>query len=192
MHAPWQPCTPSWQPRIPPATTHAPQATIHAPSNYACPPHGQNSWHTLLKILPCPKLRLRAVTRMHSSRIHTIHCSGRHGECLPVGVVCLWGLSACGGCLPVGGVCLPSACWGTHLLPVDRILDTSLWKHYLSAISFADGSYKNNKEQKAVLQTHRWLYEPAIKPPWWTNTVLWRYFVISHWSTCCCCDRYKL
>ena len=26
------------------------------------PPRGQNSWHTLLKILPCPKLRLRAVT----------------------------------------------------------------------------------------------------------------------------------
>ena len=26
------------------------------------PLHGQNSWHTLLKILPCPKLRLRAVT----------------------------------------------------------------------------------------------------------------------------------
>ena len=25
------------------------------------PPRGQNSWHTLLKILPCPKLRLRAV-----------------------------------------------------------------------------------------------------------------------------------
>ena len=25
------------------------------------PPCGQNSWHTLLKILPCPKLRLRAV-----------------------------------------------------------------------------------------------------------------------------------
>ena len=24
-------------------------------------PGGQNSWHTLLKILPCPKLRLRAV-----------------------------------------------------------------------------------------------------------------------------------
>ena len=26
------------------------------------PPCEQNSWHTLLKILPCPKLRLRAVT----------------------------------------------------------------------------------------------------------------------------------
>ena len=27
------------------------------------PPCGQNSWHTLLKILPCPKLRLRAVKK---------------------------------------------------------------------------------------------------------------------------------
>ena len=27
------------------------------------PPCEQNSWHTLLKILPCPKLRLRALTR---------------------------------------------------------------------------------------------------------------------------------
>ena len=27
------------------------------------PPCEQNSWHTLLKILPCPKLRLRAVKR---------------------------------------------------------------------------------------------------------------------------------
>ena len=29
-------------------------------------PCGQNSWHTLLKILPCPKLRLRAVKRVQS------------------------------------------------------------------------------------------------------------------------------
>ena len=27
------------------------------------PPCGQNSWHTLLKILPCPKLRLRAIIK---------------------------------------------------------------------------------------------------------------------------------
>ena len=34
-------------------------------------------WETGKKILPCPKLRLWAVTRMHSSRMHTIRCSGR-------------------------------------------------------------------------------------------------------------------
>ena len=72
------------------------------------------------------------------------------------------GVSTRGGCLPSGvsaegmsaqgvypssehvlgklGVCIPactgqvgvSACWDTHP-PVDRILDTRLWKHYLSA-----------------------------------------------------------
>ena len=36
-----------------PQTRHPPRADP--------PACGQNSWHTLLKILPCPKLRLRAV-----------------------------------------------------------------------------------------------------------------------------------
>ena len=31
------------------------------PHTHTHPSCGQNSWHTLLKILPCPKLRLRAV-----------------------------------------------------------------------------------------------------------------------------------
>ena len=31
------------------------------------PPCEQNSWHTLLKILPCPKLRLRVVKMQHST-----------------------------------------------------------------------------------------------------------------------------
>ena len=35
----------------------------------ADPPCGQNSWHALLKILPCPKLRLRAV-KMNVITIH--------------------------------------------------------------------------------------------------------------------------
>ena len=77
-----QPCTPPLeQPRMPPlgATTHAPPgATTHAPpSNHAplppgatmhAPPREQPSmpplwteWQTGVKILPCPKLRLRAV-----------------------------------------------------------------------------------------------------------------------------------
>ena len=35
---------------------------VYLPGGYLpASPHGQNSWHTLLKILPCPKLRLRAV-----------------------------------------------------------------------------------------------------------------------------------
>ena len=35
-------------------------------------PHEQNFWHTLLKILPCPKLCLRAVKKM---------TAGRHFSC---------------------------------------------------------------------------------------------------------------
>ena len=34
---------------------------MHAGIPPPCPPREQNSWHTLVKILPCPKLRLRAV-----------------------------------------------------------------------------------------------------------------------------------
>ena len=47
-------------------------------------PPGQNSSRTLLKILPCHKLRLRAVTRKHSSRMRTARFSssgGRGGLC---------------------------------------------------------------------------------------------------------------
>ena len=87
---PWeQPCTPPWsnhacppeQPCTPPrsnhicptpprATTHPPGATTHAPpgSNHACPPGATTyapplwtEWQTGVKILRCPKLRLRAV-----------------------------------------------------------------------------------------------------------------------------------
>ena len=76
-----------------------------------------------------------------------------NGGCLPMGGVCP------GGCLPGGvsarGVCPgslchtppPSACWDTNPQPsagrdtplVDRILDTHLWKRYLSATTVADG-----------------------------------------------------
>ena len=53
------------------------------------------------------------------------------GVCPERGGVCIGG----GVCLERGGVCLG----GVHLSPVDRILDTHLWKHYLSTTSFADG-----------------------------------------------------
>ena len=64
------------------SATHVPHPLPHPPTMHTCPPamhtpchtrplppphharpnpFGQNSWHTLLKILPCPKLRLRAV-----------------------------------------------------------------------------------------------------------------------------------
>ena len=37
------------------------------------PSREQNSWHTLVKILPCPKLLLQVVIRLHSSRMRTAH-----------------------------------------------------------------------------------------------------------------------
>ena len=36
------------------------------------PPCGQKEWHALVKIIPCPKLRLRAVTNLNSSAIISI------------------------------------------------------------------------------------------------------------------------
>ena len=71
------------------------------------------------------------VTRMHSSRMRTIHCSGRLlGEgcggvclgrgCLPGGV-CLGGICL-GSVYLGGGWCLPRA--GIHLCPVNRMTDT--------------------------------------------------------------------
>ena len=91
-HPPEQPCTPTQeqphmspeQPCMPPsrATMHAPPEQPHMPapsprSNHA-PSPPWTEWQTGVKILPCPKLRLREVTRKHSSRIRTAHlrCSG--------------------------------------------------------------------------------------------------------------------
>ena len=52
MHAPWKkPCMP-------------PKKTMYAPRKKPCmPPPLWTEWHTRVKILPCPKLRLRAVKR---------------------------------------------------------------------------------------------------------------------------------
>ena len=59
QHAcPWQACTP-------PATMHAPPGYHACP---ACPPCGQNSWHTLLKILPCPNFVAGGKNEMDSDR----------------------------------------------------------------------------------------------------------------------------
>ena len=66
-------------------------------------------------------------TRMHSSRMRNVRCKGHRGVVFS------------GGCLSRGYLfregCIP-ACTGCgwHTSPsVNRILDTHLWKHYLSA-----------------------------------------------------------
>ena len=68
---PWRPA--ARQARIPPP--------MHA--GIARPPRGQNSWHTLVKILPCPKLRLRVVNIKQKSILvgciplaHPVHNTG--------------------------------------------------------------------------------------------------------------------
>ena len=97
-------------------------------------------------------------TRRYSSRIGTIRCSGHLGGggwCLPSGGVCP------GWCLPRGGVHPPTQRQTppdpeadtppdpeadsppdseADTLLVDRIFDTHLWKHYLSATTVADGN----------------------------------------------------
>ena len=111
-------------------------------------------------------------TRMHSNRMRTIRCSGRlggvclprgvsaQGVCLPWGSICPGGWGVClegGGCLP--GRCLPERCvcsggclsGGVHL-PLWGDFLTRLRKHYLSAISFADGNYQ--QEATAMHEVH--------------------------------------
>ena len=76
---------------------------------------------------------------MHSSRICTVRRSGCRGwgEAFAQGGVCpLWGGVYPGGDCP-GGVSAwgvhPSMHWGRHHpTPGDGMLDTGLWKHYLS------------------------------------------------------------
>ena len=95
----------------------------------------------LFKVQPEFSIQSTTKTRMHSSRMRTVRCSSRllgggvsawlvsaqGGVCL--GGVCLGGV--CPGGLP-GGMCIP-VCTEANNPPVDRILDTRFWKHYLAA-----------------------------------------------------------
>ena len=65
-----------------------------------------------------------------------VRCSGR---LLGGGGVSAWGVVSAHGGLPGGGVCQ------TPHPPPDRILDTRLWKHNLSATTVADGNKSNSK-----------------------------------------------
>ena len=129
MHTPWL-CMPPPRPCMPPCHT-CPLLPCMFP-RHACtqpcmpPPHEQNDWQTGVKTLPCHNI-VAGVTRMHSSRMHTIRCSGHWGGVCPTGVSDSWGLCPRGclserclpsgravsaqgdGCLP-GGVCP----WGVY------------------------------------------------------------------------------
>ena len=113
-------------------------------------------WELILSKILCTNnttyMNFLALTRTHSSRMHTIRCSGWRVSASGVTVqrdVCLEGVYLGEGCLPMGmsareGVCL-SSCWDTHP-PVNRILDTCLWKHYLSATTLRTVNMKIPKE----------------------------------------------
>ena len=49
----------------------------------------QNSWHTPMKILPCPKLRLRAVTRLRNGTSFQKACP-RHAFRFSLSISILW------------------------------------------------------------------------------------------------------
>ena len=66
--------------------------------------------------------------------MRTVRCNSHLGMCLPSGV------SAQGW----GGECVSQHAMGQTPHLVDRILDTRLWKHYLSATTVADG--KNSEK----------------------------------------------
>ena len=74
-------------------------------------------------------VELWAWTRMHSSRMRSVCCSGRRGGCLPIGgVVCTGGWWV-GGVCPLGGVCprgvSPSLYWaGVVSAPVQAGIHT--------------------------------------------------------------------
>ena len=61
---PQQPCTPLQSNHACPPSNHAhpPGATMHTPWEQPCMPPLWTEWQTGVKILACPKLRLRAVT----------------------------------------------------------------------------------------------------------------------------------
>ena len=109
-------------------------------------------------------------TRMHSSRMRTVHCSGRLSchACPPPMPHMSPAMHAPLPCTPYFHACppphMPPPCMSltmhaphhtpipctpptTHALPpVDRIPDTRLWKHYLSATTVADGKKLDGTE----------------------------------------------
>ena len=99
-------------------------------------------------------MSLLVVARKHSGRMCTGRfCASGEGSASPPHPVVDRQTPVKQECIPVG--CVPSATVAVYLrvspreggvcsgvyTPLDRILDTCLWKHYLSGTSFADGKY---------------------------------------------------
>ena len=123
-------------------------------------------WNSRFKInnIATATAKSQEITRMHSSRMRTVRCSGRPGGrglpggCLPRGMLplplayCMLGYTPPAQCMlgytPHPAQCMlgytphPAKCMLGYPPPPspDRILDTRLWKHYFSANTLADGN----------------------------------------------------
>ena len=76
-------------------------------------------------------------TRINSSRMRTVRCGNRHWG-VGGGDICLRGVCSRG--VSLGCVCVCVCVFTSQPPPpVDRILYTRLWKHYLSETSFVHG-----------------------------------------------------
>ena len=135
---PLLPCTP---PPCMPATTHTPchahplsctppairphhACPCHAHPHYACPP----ATHAPCHACPLPHTHPLATHAPPAMHVHPLQCmpSAMHTPC-----------HTCPLATHVPLPCMPPT---THALPVNRMTDRQVWKHYLSATSFADGN----------------------------------------------------
>ena len=115
----------------------------YVPARVLPPPCEQNSWPTPMKILPCPKLRLRAVKRRYSSRMRTARSSGHHEMYAPRGrgssseqawTVLQWRSPDV---TSTGRVCPEGDGYVQRGMGMSGGVDRGLWKHYLPATTVA-------------------------------------------------------
>ena len=115
--------------------------------------------------------------------MRTVRCSSRL-----LGGVCPGGSARGGGGVfqhalrqsPLG--VYPSMHWGRPLPPVDRILDTRLWKHYLSATSFADGK---NTDWNSCQICQICQYCIICENLYWVGYIIWSYVFLLFVHTIC-------
>ena len=85
-----------------------------------------------------------STTRMHSSRMRTVCYSGHlsyHARTRPLPHMPLAMHAPPAMHAPTTHAPCHACPPATHVPPLDRILDTRLWKHYLSATTVADGNH---------------------------------------------------
>ena len=125
-------------------------------------------------------IQSRVVTRMHSTRMRTVRCSGclasrgvfTQGVSTLQGVFTLQGVSAGGclprGCLPIGVACPGGICLGVCTPPVNRITDRCkniTFLQLLLATSYSLGypSMQLSVHPSAYFSMHLCVY-PSVNP----------------------------